>query len=130
MDAIERVREKLDEYGIEIYTDYALEDHEYVFMVENMAVFINTKEHGIGLSFHAETRPDTVATQTLIMKQVEGIEDIEIMESFVVDAGNKFISGEKAFKLVQQRIESQVIGVFVKEHAYSELLMTEKCYEC
>jgi len=130
MDDIERVREKLNEYGIEIYTDYALADDEYVFMVESMAVFINTEKHGIGISFHAETRPDKVATHTLIIKEVEGITDIEVMESFVVDEGNKFISGDKAFELVKKRLESQVIGSFMRENAYAELLMNERCFEC
>ena len=53
MGDVERVREKLEEYGIEIYTDYSITDSEYVFMVEQMAIFINEEEHGIGVSFHA-----------------------------------------------------------------------------
>jgi len=130
MGDVERVREKLEEYGIEVYTDYSITDSEYVFMVEKMAIFINEKEHGIGISFHAETRPDIASTYTLIMKEIEDMKELEIMESFVVDEGNKFVSGEKAFDLVQRNIIQKVTHEIVKESSYSEMLMTNKCFHC
>lgn len=130
MGDVERVREKLEEYGIEIYSDYSISKNEYVFMVEKMAIFINTKEHKIGLSFHAETRPDNAATFTLIIKEIKDMKEIDIMESFVVDAGNTFVSGDKAFDLVQKNIIKNVTSEIIKEHTYAEMLMNEKCYKC
>ena len=117
MGDVERVREKLEEYGIEVYTDYSITDSEYVFMVEK-------------ISFHAETRPDIASTYTLIMKEIEDMKELEIMESFVVDEGNKFVSGEKAFDLVQRNIIQKVTHEIVKESSYSEMLMTNKCFHC
>jgi len=130
MTDIDKVKEKLGEYGIEIYSDYALSDNEYVFMVEKMAVFVNEKEHALGVSFHAETRPETAGNYTLILKEIPDIEKIEVMESFIVDKDNKFISGQKAFDMIQQKMVKQVTNELAKEYSYSELLMTNKCFHC
>lgn len=130
MTDIDSVRNKLDEYGIEIYNDYSLSKDEYVFMVEKMAVFVNTKEHVIGISFQAETRPETASRFTLILKETEGIKDIDVMESFVVDENNKFVSGEKAFELMTKKLVDQVTGSIIKEQAYIDILMTSNCHRC
>lgn len=130
MTNIDKVKQKLEEYGIEIYSDYALSDDEYVFMAKKMAVFVNEKENGIGISFHAETRPETAGNYTLILKEIVGIKQIEIMESFVVDNNNKFISGQKAFDTLQKKMIKQVTNELAKEYSYSELLMTNKCFHC
>lgn len=130
MTDIEKVKQKLDEYGIEIYSDYALSDNEYVFMVEKMAVFVNEEEHAIGISFHAETRPETAGNYTLILKEIIDLKKIEVMESFIVDKDNKFISGQRAFDIIQQKMIKQVTNELTKEYSYSELLMTNKCFHC
>ena len=130
MTDIDKVKDKLEEYGIEIYSDYALSDNEYVFMVEKMAVFINEEGHALGVSFHAETRPETAGNYTLILKEIPDIEKIEVMESFIVDKDNKFISGQKAFDMIQQKMIKQVTSEIAKEYSYSELLMTDKCFHC
>ena len=130
MTDIDKVKQKLEEYGIEIYSDYELSDNEYVFMVEKMAVFVNEKEHAIGISFHAETRPETAGNYTLILKEIPDLKKIEIMDSFIVDVDNKFISGQKAFDIIQKKMIKQVTNELAKEYSYSELLMSNKCFHC
>lgn len=130
MTDIDKVKDKLEEYGIEIYSDYALSDNEYVFMVEKMAVFVNEKDHALGVSFHAEARPETAGNYTLILKEIPEIKKIEVMESFIVDKDNKFISGQKAFDMIQQKMIKQVTSELAKEYSYSELLMSNKCFHC
>jgi len=124
------IKDKLDEYGIEIYTDYALSDHEHAFMVEKMALFLDKEKKSLGISFHAESRPETVANNVLIFSEISEIEKIEIMESFIVDSNNRFVSGEKAFEEIYNKMIEQIAGMVLKEQSYSQLLMSNKGYEC
>ena len=58
------------------------------------------------------------------------MKELDIMESFVVDNGNKFVSGEKAFDIIQQNIIQKVTHELVKESSYAEMLMSNKCFNC
>ena len=130
MTDIDKVKEKLEEYGIEIYSDYALSDNEYVFMVEKMAVFVNEEGHALGVSFHAETRPETAGNYTLILKEIPDIEKIEVMESFIFVKDKKYIIGQKTIFIIQKKNIKKLNSVIAKEYSYSELLMTDKCFHC
>jgi len=128
MSIIDRVRSKMEQYGLEIYNDYQASNDEYVFYVEDMIVFINKKDKSIGVSFQASTRPDRAANMTLILRELNI--DIDVMEPFIFDRNNKCLTGEKAFDLISKSKQSETIQNFVKDQMYRELLMSTKCHEC
>ena len=130
MDIVEDTRLKLEQYGIKIYTDYPLTEQEHLFMVDNMLLFVHTEDHEVGISFQAETRPKTVATSVLIILEIESVTNVDIMESFVVDEDNKFISGDKAFELIDKKNQYQAMNEIFKDQAYSEILMSGTSGEC
>ena len=47
------------------------------------------------------------------------------MESFVVDENNKFISGDKAFELIDKKNQYQAMTEIFKDQAYAEILMNK-----
>lgn len=126
MDIVDETREKLEEYGIGIYTDYPLNDNEHLFMADNMLLFVHTENHEIGLSFQAETRPKSVANSVLIILEIESVSDVDIMESFVIDEDKKFISGEKAFEMINKKNQYQALNEVFKDQAYSQVLLTSQ----
>ncbi len=130
MSIVDQVKSKIDEYGLEIYSDYPLEDGdgEYVFFVECMTLFINIEEKSIGVSFEASTRPDRAANMILILNEI-GIE-INVMESFIFDRNNEYLSGEQAFDLIEKSKQSDAIQDLLKDQTYKEILLTSKCHEC
>jgi hypothetical protein len=132
MSIIDKVRAKINEYGLEIYSDYPLIDgdnEDYVFFVEEMILFINEKEKSsIAVSFQASTRPERAANMILILNEIET--NIDVMESFIFDKNNEYLSGEKAFDLIEKSKQSDVIQDFVKDQTYKEILLTAKCHEC
>jgi hypothetical protein len=130
MDIVEDVRTKLEEYGIGIYTDYPLNKEEYLFMVDNMLLFIHTENHEIGISFQAETRPKTVANCLLIILEIDSVSDVDIMESCIVDENKNFISGEKAFKIIDAKNQNQALGEIFKDQEYTEILANQTSGEC
>lgn len=130
MDIVEDVRIKLEEYGIGIYTDYPLNKNEHLFMVDDMLLFVHTENHEVGVSFQAETRPKTVANSLLIILEIDSISDVDIMESFIVDENRNFISGEKAFKIIDAKNQNQALGEIFKDQAYTEILVNQTGGEC
>lgn len=129
MSIIDQVRAKINEYGLEVFTDYPLVDgDEYVFFLEDMILFVNKEEESVGISFQASTRPDRAAKMILIINEIET--DINIMESFIFDRNNKYLSGEKAFELIEKTKESDAVQGFVKDQMYKEILLTSNCHEC
>jgi len=132
MSIIDKVRAKINEYGLEIYSDYPLidgsDDGDYVFFIEEMILFINKKEESIAVSFQASTRPERAANIILILNEIKT--NIDIMESFIFDKNNEYISGEKAFDLIEKSKQSNVIQDFLKDQTYKEILLTAKCHEC
>jgi len=130
MDIIESTRTKLEEYGIQIYTDYSLNEQEYLFMADNMLLFVHTVNNDIGISFQAETRPKPVANSLLIVLEIEGVTNIDVMESFVIDEDRNFVSGEKAFKMIDKKNQNQALSEVFRDQAYSEILMNNTSGEC
>ena len=128
MLVVDKVRSKAEEYGLQIYNDYSIANDEYVFFIEDMMIFINEDKKTIGVSFEASIRPERAATMVLIL--IEMKEEIDVMESFIFDKNNRYISGEKAFDLIEKTNQSNIIQSFVKQQTFNEILTKAKCHEC
>lgn len=130
MSFVDKVRSKMVEYGLEIYDEYPIVDgEEYVFLVEDMILFVSEEKKTIGVSFQAPTRPEQAANMVLILNEIETGE-LDVMESFIFDRNNRFISGDKAFDLIEKTKESKTIQEFLKQQTYNEILLSSKCFEC
>lgn len=127
---VSKVIEKFDEYGMRVFTDYPTQRNEHCFMVENMIVYLDKKDSTIAVSFLASSRPEHVANNLLILKEIEDVEDIFVMESFVYDMNDKFVSGNDAHELVKKSIELEALKEFTKRQAYTEVLVKSNCFEC
>lgn len=128
MSIIDKVKAKLEEYGLEIYNDYQASKDEYVFYVEDMIVFVDTKDNTVAVSFQAAVRPDKAANIVLILAELKL--NIDVMESFIFDRNNKCLTGEKAFDLINKSKQSETIQDFIRNQAYREILISAKCHEC
>ena len=127
----DKIGKKLNEYGIKVYDHYQGEDiDEYIFLVEDMVIFARDKNKEIGISFQATTKPDIVANNLLIIQEVEEIESIDIMESFVFNEKREMVSGDEAFDLIKRSIQNQAINEYAKEMCFREVLEKSNCHEC
>lgn len=128
-DLIEKVQNKLNEFDFKIYNHHSVDEEEYIFMVENMLLFIHEKRNEINISFQVTTRPDIVAQHILILKEIENTE-INIMDSFIYDHKRTFISGERAFNLVENSIKKQGVQEFIDHQTMKEVLEKSNCFNC
>jgi hypothetical protein len=130
MSIIDETRNKLEEYGITIYTDYPLNDDEHLFMADNMLLFVHTENHEVGVSFQAETRPRSVANSLLIVLEIDSVIDVDIMESFIVDENKQFVSGDKAFEIINKKNQYQAMNEVFKDQVYTEMILNGTAGEC
>ena len=129
MNVVNRVRNKLEEYDLEVYTEYTTEDSEYIFYVECMLLFINIKNEYIGVSFQATTKPERAAKTILILSELDL--KINVMESFIYDTKNRVLTGLKAFELVDKTKQTEIIENFLKNQTYQTILRsTEYFHKC
>ncbi len=128
-DLVKLVKDKLDEYGFLMIQDYPVED-EHVYMTGDMMIFVNDEKKTLSISFKAATRPDISSKDILILKEIEEIECIYIMDSFTYDAKQNLVTGEDAYILNKKTLESLAVMRFVQFDAYNEILQTEKCFNC
>jgi hypothetical protein len=93
-----------------------------------MILFVNEIEDCVSITFQATTRPEVSASLVLILSQIK--ETIHIMEPFIFDQDNNFISGNKAYKLIDTVNKENILKEYKQEQAYTNLLNNIKCHEC
>lgn len=130
MAEVQQVVKKFEEYGMRLFTDYPTIENQHCFMVDNMIVYLDKKDNTIAVSFLASSKPEEVANSMMILSEIEGLDDIYVMESFVYDMNDKFISGNDAHVLVKESIKHEAIKEFAKRQTYIEVLSKANCYKC
>ena len=125
---VEKIEQKLDEYDIEIFDKYEVEN-EYTLIVEDMILFVNGKD-SISVAFQVSTKPEVVASNMGILYEIKEIKKLAIMESFVITKGQEFVSGEEAYNLFNKTIEHKIIRDFETEKYYKMVLLSSKGYQC
>lgn len=132
-DLIKKVKEKLDEYGFDIFKDYSVEEDgraEHVILAEDMILFVRPGEKEMSVAFQATIKPDAAARNLLILSEVINPKKIDITEAFIYNDKREMLSGDEAYELVQQSIKQQGINEFIQEQTLNQLLETTECYEC
>jgi hypothetical protein len=130
MSLTKQVTQKLDEYGIEIFKDYEVEEKgEHVFYSRHMIVFVNDSDNSISVTFQATTKPEKSASLALILNQLRDAE-MHIMEPFIFNDKNEFISGEAAYQLIENADKEKIRREMMKHDIYSHILETSECHEC
>ena len=129
MDIADKVQRKLDEYGIKIYNSYDVEkDVEHVFYTDCVIIFANRVDKSISLAFQATTKPHKVAATTVILSELDV--DMYIMEDFIFNQKNEFISGDKAYELIEEAKTEKYIQEYHKQQVFKDILIHGDCHEC
>jgi len=132
-DLIKKVKEKLDEYGFDIFKDYSVEEeghNEHVILAEDMIIFVRPGEKEMSIAFQATIKPDKAARNLLILSQVINPTKIDVTESFIYNDNREMLSGDDAYELVAKSIKQEGINEFIEEQTLNHLLETSECYEC
>jgi len=125
-----KIEEKLLEYGFDIYDQYKADDEQWLFLVTDMVIFVDVNTGETNISFQATTKPDIVANNILILKEIPDLDDLRVMDSFIFNDSKQMIRGDEAFDLIQSSIENKAVEKYVKELTYASVLNNSDCHEC
>jgi len=124
---VENILKKLDEYGFELYNQYSDENNNHYFMIDDMVLCYNDDCRILSIAFKASTRPEKVANNVLILKEIEYIDNIEVMESFIYK-GKEILSGEVAHKYIEKVRGNKEIGKYISKQNQIQILLHSKIY--
>jgi hypothetical protein len=124
------VKKKINEYNLGLLTQYPTEDKGYCFVTYGMIIFVDEVDNSVSVTFQADQKPEVAASNIMILNEIDEIEDIFIMESFIYDSKNNYISGDDAHELVKSSIITQAFQKVAKQQIYNEILTTSKCFDC
>ena len=99
-------------------------------MTKEMIVFLDQDDDSLAITFQADSKPEDVATNLMILNEIENVTDIAIMESFIYDKQNKFISGNEAHEIVKASLIEDAFRKVATHQAYNQILMNVKCFDC
>jgi len=121
--------EKLNEYGIGILDNHAVENNQHVFFCKEFILMFYKEDNILGVAFQATMKPDNAGQTILILQEIKDI-NIEIMEPFILSAENKLISGEDAFKLIEKTTKEEAVISYKSEEMYAHILNSVDGYKC
>jgi len=126
----QHVIDKLSEYGLPLFTDYPTEDQGHCFISEQMILFLDEEDDSISVTFQADCKPEDSASKMLIISEIEDITDVSVMESFIYDKDNNFITGKEAHQLIRDTLLMDAFKKVAKQHSYAYILDNMECFNC
>jgi len=121
---VEQILKKLDEYGFELYNQYS-DENNYYFIIDDMVLCYDDNDEILSVSFKASTKPEKVANNVLILKEIDGIKGLEIMESFIYK-GKEILSGKDAHEYIKKVYGKKEIGKYIKKQNQIQTLLYSK----
>jgi len=127
---VDNIIDKISEYGLQMFNDYATEDRGHCFIVEDMIIFLDEDNDSLSVTFQADCKPEISANKILMLTEIENLSDITVMDSFIYDKNNNFLTGIKAHNLIKNSISIKAVKQLAREHAYNSILENAEGFRC
>lgn len=127
---LDKVKKKISEYGIPFPEPSECGKNEYLIMGPKFIIYINDAKERVCVSFKSSLEPDKAAQLTLILSEINGVNNVAVMEVFEYGDGNNLISGDEAIQYSTSVMENKVVKEFVKKQTALLALQNMKCHEC
>ena len=126
-DSKEKIKNKLEEYGIEIFKEIKHDDED-VIMAEDMT--ISCRKDEVFVNFHVTTKPSKSARIILILKEIQNCKKFYIGDDFVFDKNGNFMDGEEAHKYYVNTMKQNTISEYMQQQAQIYYMNKMKTYNC
>jgi hypothetical protein len=126
---ITKIKDKLQEFGIEIYKEFKTKDgKEDVIVADKLTV--TSENNDVFISFNIDANPSYSARIMLILKEIKGIRDFCVGEDFIIDKNGKFIDGQDAINYYRKYQQEAIINEYMNHQAQVFYLSKAKHYHC
>lgn len=123
----DKVKDKLLEYGIEIFKEFKQDDEE-IIITEDMT--IACKKNEVFVNFLVTTKPSKSARIILILKEIQDCKKVYIGDDFVYDKNGNFMDGEEAHKYYVNTMKQHTISEYMQQQAQIYYMTKAKTYNC
>jgi hypothetical protein len=123
----EKIKNKLEEYGIEIFKEFKHDDED-VIMAEDMTISCRRDE--VFVNFHVTTKPSKSARIILILKEIQDCKKVYVGDDFIFDKKGNFIDGEDAHKYYDDFMKQNTISEYMQQQAQIYYMNKMKTYNC
>lgn len=124
---VKKILKKLEEYGFELYNQYTDKNDIQFFLIDDMVLCYDNNDGTLSVAFKASLKPENVANNILILKEIDEIKDFHIMESFI-HKGKEILSGDEAHKYVEKVYGNKEIGKYITKQNEIQMLLHSKMY--
>lgn len=87
-----------------------------------MTLSIHEKLKEIFINFDAELKPEASANLAILLKNIRGIKDVKIGESFFINKDHKYLEGDEAFEELKKEIKEDIVNSFMKDKMEENIL--------
>jgi hypothetical protein len=123
MDLHESVVNKLNDFGHFVNSDRKIDDREeYYIAIDSAVFFVNNETNIVKISYLASTKPEDAASMLLVIQEIEEVDKIIIMESFMFNEEKKVVSGLEAHQQVLKNICDRAIREFATSQIQAKML--------
>lgn len=124
MSVVKNLRNTLEEYDFNLHQPEREHEGVYYFGIDEALLYFDSNINKLGISFVVFARPEIVANTSLILSQVEGIEEVEVLDSFIFTSEGKFMDGEEAHIYYQKSYVENAKNQYNIERMQMEMLKT------
>jgi len=127
MSTVKKIVKFLDKYNFEIVDHYNTEkdSNKHLFLLLDYIIHFDKKKKILDVSCKAGTDASIFANDVLILNEIPGIIDINIMEPYLIVKGN-LISGKEAVDQWKTNYIDSIISSFVIQQQQMEWLIQEE----
>lgn len=132
MSTIKKIIKYLDKNNFDVYEHYEVDDDstKHIFFLDNTILHFDENKKTLDVSFNVEVQPDISANDILILSGIPGIIDLKVMESYVITEDKGILSGDEAFKRLEDTRSKKIFEQFIESHQQVQFLLTEEGYNC
>lgn len=87
-----------------------------------MSVSVHEKYKEVFVTFDVDLEPDVSANLAILLRNVKGIKDVIIGESFFINKDRKYLEGDEAFEEYRKEIIEEIINAFIKDKMEENIL--------
>lgn len=125
MSTVENLKKTLEKYDFNLKKEQEqFENGIYYFGITDALIYFDPKKDQLGISFVVFAKPESVANTTLILSQVKGVKEVEVMDSFIMTSDNKLLQGDEAYSYYTKSYMKYVENKYQIDKAQTDLLKT------
>lgn len=129
MEIKNKVVKKLQDINVEITNENDISEDEHMIATLDSIIVVNEKDKNITVSYHAASDVQESVILALALNDINEAR-VFVSDTFMFDDNGKYVDGDKAKKLFEDKKAEMIIDGFMKHQSEKHFLATANGYHC